>query len=150
MRRSFDAAHLNAVCAHPEVLPWVGAPGVTLDFTEVLKDPDVYYLANEHGGFLFVPRGEVYEVHTQILPSGRHMSREMADKAVRYMFTRTDCRAIETYVPEGNEPARRLTNAMGFLYTGRRGTWTYLDGRTVPLDWYLLTKERYQCLLQPL
>lgn len=148
--RTFDAALINRVLNHPEVFPWVAAPGIErFDFSEVAKDPANYVLVNEYGGFVFVPKGEGrYEVHTQFIPEGRRGALRAAREAAAFMFEGTDCTEILTYVPEGNRGAKRLTELMHFEFLGRDGFWTYPDGRQVPIDWYLLTKEAWQC--QPL
>jgi hypothetical protein len=147
IERSFDASKLNTILNHPEVFRWVASPQIEeFDFTDVVSDHHNIVLLNEHGGFICVPRGGGrYEVHTQFLPNGRKGALRAAREATQYMFGFTDCTELSTYVPEGNKGAKRLTEMMGFSHTGREGSWTYPDGTTVPIDWYLLTKEAWQC-----
>lgn len=149
--RSYDAAHINAVINHPDVFPWVAGPNdVTLDVTEWLSDPAHILLTNEHGGFLFHPRGGgTYEVHSQIVPEGRKQSLSAAQSAARYMFTQTDCVRIVTYVPENNRRAKALTLAMNFAHTHAGDPWVTHAGESVPVQWYELTKDRWmQCQSQ--
>ena len=150
IQRVFDAAILNRVLNDPAVFPWVSAPGIDyLDFNEIAADVQNVVLMTDRGGFVFVPKGRgVYEVHTQFLPSGATTALAAARDAARYMFTLTECERITTYVPLGNDRARKLTEAMGFTHTGRDGSWTYPSGDTVPLDWYELTKEDWKCQQQ--
>lgn len=144
IERQFDAVLINRVLNHPEVFPWVSIPGLeSFDMSPYAGLPDFYILAREEGGFMFAPLGDgVYEVHTQFLPKTRGVLRD-AQQAAEYMFTQTDCVEIRTFVPHGNERAKKLTEAMGFTYEGVDGTWTYHDGTTVPVDYYVLTKEGY-------
>lgn len=151
MRRAYDATHINRVVNHPEVFKWVSMPGIdVLDLSAAVTNPDNVLLENEHGGFIFIRTGGGhYEVHTQFLPSGRGQSLQAAREAAEYMFTQTDCVAIDTYVPDGNIGALNLAKAMNFTYTGRDGSWTYPDGRTVAVDWFTLTKDQWICRQQP-
>ncbi len=149
--RHFDAVVINRVLNHPEVFPWVSIPGLeSFDMTPFAAREDFYILARDEGGFMFAPLGfGVYEVHTQFLPK-THGVLASAHEAALFMFTHTDCVEIRTFVPQGNERAKRLTEAMGFHYEGVDGTWTYYDGTTVPFDYYVLTKEAWQCQQQQL
>lgn len=118
--RSTNAEHLNRVLNHPEVARWMVGISPPYDSSAVLADSSNIYLANEHGGFLFISEDEyVYEVHTQFVPEGRGDSLARAKEAAYWMFTRTDCLAIRTYVPEDNPAALALTRAMFFVENGR-------------------------------
>lgn len=146
--RSFDAKAFNRIINHPEVYPWVAMDGVgELDATKLIEDQRNYLLVDEHGGCLFIPTHDgQYEVHTQILPEGRGGSLAIVRAAFHFMFTQTDCVAVTSYIPEGNVGAERMSRAMNFTHTGREGTWTFPGGKTVPLDWIILTKDRWlQC-----
>lgn len=150
IQRTFDATLINRVLNDPAVYPWVGSPEVQkFDFTDIVADSNNYVWVNEHGGFICVPKGSgTYEIHTQFLPSIGGRALWAARDAARLMFTTTDCVRLTSYVPLGNDRARRLVEAMGFTRTGRDGAWTYPNGQTVPLDWYELTKEDWQCQQQ--
>lgn len=116
LQRSKDADHLNEVLNHPEVSRWMLGLPPPYDCSQLLANSDNVYLANEHGGFLFLKQDDyVYEVHTQFLPEGRGNSLRLARDAAFWMFTRSDALAITTYVPTDNPAALALTNAMGFL-----------------------------------
>lgn len=116
--RSTDAEFLNRIVNDPAMAN--GRLGMKdLDLTEAVSNPDNVFLANEFGGFLFVKDGDLYDVHTNFLPEGRgQLALEAAREAAFYIFTRTDCLAIETYVPQGNVAAAALTKRMGFSHWG--------------------------------
>ena len=148
IQRTFSADLLNKVANDPAVFRWIASPGVErFDVSDVAADPANYVLTNEHGGFVCVPRGNgTYEIHTQFLPSIKGRAIDAALELTRFMFTQTDCTRLISYVPLGNERARKLVESAGFTGTGRDGSFTYLSGETVPLDWYELTKEDWKCL----
>ena len=150
IERTFSAQRLNEVLNHPDVFRWVAAPGIDrLDFTVIASDPRNVVLMTDQGGFVFVPRGnQVYEVHTQFLPSGARIALKAAKHAAAFMFSHTDCTVISTYVPVGNERARRLTLAMGFTPLGLSGTWIYPSGEQAELEWFELTKGNWLCQQQ--
>jgi hypothetical protein len=118
---SKDAEFLNRVVNHPAVHPYVsfGIKG-DLDLTALVADPRNVFLANEWGGFLFIRKADyVYEVHTQFVPEGRGKRALRAAKdAADYMFSRTDCLRIDTYVQLDNPAAEWLTRAVGFRKWG--------------------------------
>jgi len=146
LKRTFTAEKLNQVLNHPDVFPWVAMLGMErLDLSDIAEDPQNVVLMNEHGGFIFVPRGDGYEVHSQFLPEGRGESLKAAKEAADYIFSKTDAQEITTFVPQGNDGATRLVLAMRFEHRGREGTWTYPNGQTVPVDSYVLTRERFVC-----
>lgn len=144
LARSTDAAFLNRVVNHPEVARWMVGFLPPFDFTAVLRDPANIFLANEHGGFLFIGEPDVYEVHTQFLPEGRGQSLELAREAAWHIFTQTDALAIRTYVPEGNEAAKRLTERMGFVFCDQ----VTINGHDA--DVYILNVKKWaRSLCQP-
>lgn len=101
-------------------------------------------LENEHGGFLFFPKGEgVWEVHTLFLPTVRDALGHAKD-AAKHMFARTDCDAIVTQVPADNVPADRLTRAMGFEHIGVEPQAFLRKGIRQDVHHYALTRERWQ------
>lgn len=146
LQRSYDAEFLNSVLNHPEVSRWMIGFEPPYDLSSVLANPANVFLANAHGGFLFVADEErfKYEVHTQFLPEGRGSSLALARDAALYMFAHTACLAIETYVPHDNEAARRLTLAMGFVPCGD------IEVNERPCTVYLLTIKTWaRTLCQP-
>jgi hypothetical protein len=146
LERSTDAAHLSRVMSHPEVARWMMGLPPPYDASPLVSNPDNVYLANEHGGFLFLKQeaNAVYEVHTQLLPEGRGNSLPLARFAAWYMFTKTDCEAIETYVPHDNHAALGLTKAMGFEH------WIDCHVLSQPCSIYILTLKQWaRSLCQP-
>lgn len=133
--RSFDAADINPILNHPAVLPFVTVPGVDkLDATQLLADPANVLLVAEGGGILFIAvEPGIYEVHTNFLPDhrGRHAIRASLD-AYRWMFTRTDCMVLQSYVPAFNKATElfcRLIHATREFE--RKAVWPSPDG---PVD----------------
>ena len=139
---SKDAEFLNRVINDPSVFPWIslGMEG-PFDVSDVMARDTTVFLADEYGGFLFVECGPaMYEVHTQFLPGGRGPAvLRKAKEAVAYMFRHTPCIAIRTFVSDGNEPARKLTLAVGFEDIGA-GEVFGKAGRN-----YLLTIKGWVC-----
>src|SRR5687768_12316560 len=103
LQRSTDAAFLNQVVDNPEVSRWMLGFEPPYDLSPLVANPDNIFLANEHGGFLFLKQEQyTYGVHTQFLPEGRGNSLPLARDAAFWMFTQSDALAIETYVPVDN------------------------------------------------
>lgn len=122
LRRTFDPAFLNEVVNHPEVRPWLGGDRASpIDMTALVTDARNVTLVNEGGGFIFVAHSpNVYEVHTQFLPSGRSGVAEAAREAVGMMFRDFGADVILTDVPEDNGPALGLALKAGFQISGSR------------------------------
>jgi len=137
---SRDAAFLNRVVNHPAVHPYVsmGLKG-DLDITALVEDPRNVFLANEWGGFLLIAKGEfIYELHTQFLPGGRgKLAYEAGRDGCAYMFTRTDCLRIDTYIQKGHKATERYARSVGFRQWGE----TELHGH--PCYYYVLTLKEW-------
>jgi len=118
LARSVDAEFLNSIINHESTEG--GRLGLKdLDLTEAVSNPDNVFLQTEHGGFLFIKDGDVYEVHSTFTPEGRGTRAfEAAREAAFFMFTETPCLAIRTLVPKGNVAAYALTKKMGFSQWG--------------------------------
>ena len=117
MHRSTDAEFLNRVINDESVKPWVSLGFKDhLDTTELLKNPDNLFMANEYGGFVFINEGRgCYQLHTQFLPDGRGFKAlEAAKETAAYFFTKTDGVAIRTFIQDENVAARRLARWMKF------------------------------------
>jgi hypothetical protein len=100
-------------------------------------------LENEHGGFLFFPRGEgIWEVHTIFNPTVRDALGH-AREAVAHMFGRDDCTVITTFVPADNIPAGRLTVAIGGQYIGTKPGAFLRDGVRHDVHHYALSKDAW-------
>ena len=118
MKLSRDAEFLNRVINDPSVLPYVSYGLDRIDIAQVLADEQHLFIANEHGGFLFVRDDDVYEVHTQFLPEGRGPQLvDAANEAAAYIFTRTGAIGIRTMIGD-NPPAEALARAVGFIPWG--------------------------------
>lgn len=125
IERSFDAAAINAIVNHPEVLPWVAAPGQTeLDLTPLVDDPrNIVLMAGQgHGGFVLVQlEPGVYEVHTQFLPEHRGPRLiKRAREAAHWMFCRTDCMELLTKCPVDHPGTATLASKVGFTCEFKR------------------------------
>lgn len=115
IERTTDASFLNEVVNHPTVRPFMHAPDGELDLTPMVTNPANLTLVGEHGGMIFVQHvSGTFEIHTQVLPSGRGAwALEMAHAAVDWLFCRTGAVEVFTRVPEGNVGAMALARACG-------------------------------------
>jgi hypothetical protein len=117
IRRTTDAALINAILNHPDVRPDVADMGQgEIDISAAVGDPANVCLIGEYGAFVCFKFYEgCYEVHTQILPEGRgEWAVGFAKAGAKFMFTATDCVEILTRTPQGHIAAVALTRAMGF------------------------------------
>jgi len=121
LKRTLDAAHLNAVANDPDVRPWIGGEGA-LDLTAVIADPRNVALETASGGWVFARHEPgTYEVHTLFLTAGRGRPCLAAwREAARWMFTATDAREIVTRVPANNPGAAYASALAGFRERFRR------------------------------
>jgi hypothetical protein len=118
IERHTTAEWLNQVANHEAVRPWI-APGTEpLDLSAQVSDKRNVLLMGEHGGCLFVQIGPgIFEVHTQVLPSGRGAwTRALSEACALYMFTRTEAYEIMTRVPDGHVGAKAGALAQGFRH----------------------------------
>lgn len=142
IERTYDAAAINAIVNDPAVRPWVAdlAEG-ELDLSRHVENPANVCLVGEHGAFLCFKYYEGgYEVHTQVLPSGRgEWTRKFAEAGARFLFTATDCVEILTRVPEGHVSALALTKAMGFSHQFTTPPECLFRGAHVPCGIWSLT-----------
>lgn len=107
---STDAAFLHNVWHDPDVLGKVSFGHEMPDAGAVLAMEGTVFLANDHGGFLYTQKEPgVYEVHTQFKRSGRGPDLlGLAEESLRWMFVKTPCVAVLTFVEVDNAPARKL------------------------------------------
>lgn len=106
IREERNGAFWNAVSLHPEVAPhvWMGIQPV--DLSELINRPGVIPYAADHGGFVFVPTDDGYELHTMFTPEG--WGREVAE-AAREAFTALflrGARVVRTLEVETNRRSR--------------------------------------------
>lgn len=146
IHREYSAERLNTIVNHPEVRPWVGAPGMgPLDMTGLVANPNNILLMGEAGGLFFIQDGPGrYEVHTQFMPSGRgEHALTVTRNALFWMFTQTDCEEIITKVPDGNKGALGLVRAIhGDRRFHRDNAWHGPDGIT-GVAFYALTIDQW-------
>ncbi len=143
LKRSFDKAFLFYVVNHDDVFPSVsmGQPK-PLELGFALEDERNIFLANDHGGFLFMKKGEcLYEVHTLFLKSGRGPQVYAAAKeAANFMFRKTDAMIIATVIALNNAPAQKLAESVGF------DPWGSGEVNGVQVDMFELSIKRWaQC-----
>jgi hypothetical protein len=127
LRRTMDAAFVNAVANDPTVRPLIGNPDDgPLDFAAFLADPANVALTWEWGAFLFARHDPArYELHTLILPEGRGAGvlPAFAD-AARWVFTATDASELVTQVAGSNRAAGLMARRAGFRpIFEREGAW---------------------------
>jgi hypothetical protein len=120
MIRTLDPTGFNRVCNHPEVRPWLGYEG-EIDVSSVVSDPQNYALWFGEGGFiLHAGPACSFEVHSQFTPEGRSSSFEAMRTGMDYMFTRTPCLQLTTFLPDNNPAATGLGLKGGFRKWFRR------------------------------
>lgn len=115
IQREFTANRLNAILNHPAVRPWVANDDAgVIDVSAAVSNERNVLLMGEHGGMFFVClQPGIYELHTQVLPSGRgEWARDMAEACALFMFTRTDAFEVLTRIPGGHVAARVAAEAM--------------------------------------
>lgn len=144
--RHTEATKINAILNHPEVYPYVRGPVEgPLDFTEFLKNEDVYALFGEHGGQIYIRlQPGLFECHSQFLPQGRgEYALAVTQASLHWMFTRTDAVEILTRCPSGNPAAKALAKAIGgqFQWTNPNG-WV-MDGKPVAAEIWSLTLQEW-------
>jgi len=121
MNLSRDSAFLNRIINDPSVFPFVSfGRKYPMDVNVVFRDRRNMFLTNEHGGFLFLFKGDgTYEVHTQFLPEGRgRMAMEAAKEASAFMFATVGCKLLTTYVENSNRRTRIFAIKAGFRKVG--------------------------------
>jgi hypothetical protein len=134
IHRTLDPAPFNAVCNHPEVRPWLGEEGL-IDVSAWVMNPNNYALFAQGGGFILVAGPAAsFEVHTQFTPEGRQHSLAAMKAGLDYMFTRTGCLQITTFLPDNNPAARGLASKGGFSDWFRRTHPTMGEGAQARID----------------
>lgn len=146
LKRTMDAAYLNAIANHADVRPWLGGDEPCLDLTACLSDPNNVGLVCEGGGFVGVKlEPGVYECHSLFLPEARgDIARSAMVEGLRYLFVQTDCIDVRTKVPHGNKAAQGAARFMGFSpqFTLERG-WKLADGSLGGVDCLGLTFSKW-------
>lgn len=115
-----DAEKINALINDATIRRWTLLGDKTLDLAESLTSGKALFFGDEHGGFLLHDEGSgIWSVHTQFL-KGFRGSRVMsiARDAMEYMFQKTSCLAMSTFVEHGNRSAKALALGAGFNRVG--------------------------------
>lgn len=118
--RTYDAAAVNAIANHPDVLPGLAMGGDSVDVTTLLADRRNVAFLGEHGGALFHRTApDVYAAHDFFAPEGRGRwalaaSREM----LRTMFLEYGARLIWAETPVENRACRMFNRWLGFASRG--------------------------------
>lgn len=123
IRRTMDAAFLNAIANDPCVRPWIGGdPTEPVDLSPILADTENVAIVCEHGGWVLHKLAPgTYEIHTLFGKAGRgSFFRKAAFEMLRWMFTRTDAVEILTKCPDDNPGARMAASWVGFRERFRR------------------------------
>ena len=125
-----DIDAINAICNHASLRDAVLlGQSADIDVGPLLDSGRAVFLGDDQGGFLYYREtDELWSVHTQFLPKARGPSVAIkAAASVKWMFQNTDATSITTFVEHGNNRAKALSLAVGFLevaeaeYFGRAG-----------------------------
>lgn len=118
IRRTLDPSFLSGIANNPVVRPFLGGEGF-LDLAPTILDPANFALVADNGGFVMIRHEQgVYEVHSMFLP-GSDAVMAMRE-GMEYMFTRTDCEKLVTFVPDDNRGAVGIARAGNFKPLFRR------------------------------
>ena len=141
IRRDFDAQAVNRVLNDPAVRADVAdvSEGV-IDLSERVADVNNVLLMGEHGGvFAIAILPGVYELHTQILPSGRGpWAFAFAREVTRWMFTHTNAYELMTRIPHTHMGARILATRSGMKYEFSRKAGCRWRGEVMSADIFSL------------
>jgi hypothetical protein len=141
IQRAFDAAPLNLIVNHPEVLPHVGGAGTgPMDLTPFVQDSsNIALMCDGAAGLFNALAPGIYELHSMAIPErrGAHVM-AVAAACFHLMFTRTAAIEIITRIPPGNAPALAAARKAGFKleFTTPHG-WITPEG-SLPVAWYRL------------
>lgn len=118
-----------------------------IDYTDKVLNADNFCFLTEagDGGYMIINHGAgLYVAHTLATPEGRGtpMYRLMR-QGFDYLFTRTDCEEIATFVPDGNEKAAQWTKLAGFRPTFRREDFVPLGGGLVGAQFHTMTYDEW-------
>lgn len=141
LARTFDPIEVNPILNHPAILPLISVPGIeTIDVAALITDPRNVFLMADGGCIAFcIQEPGLYEVHTNFLPEHRGRGAIHASfAAYRWMFTHTDCMALQTRVPAFNKAAAWFCAAVGATKEfERKAVWPTKDGPADMSFWAL-------------
>lgn len=151
LRRSFDAAEINAIINDPSVLPNVALPGMdSIDMAPVIADGRNIFLMADGGVIVFCwCEPGTYEVHTNFLKPerGAHSQRgpyiqNACLAAYRWMFVHTDCLVLLTRIPAFNRAAAIFAPLLGWVRQfERKAVWPTNDGPVDVSFWSLFYND---------
>ena len=112
-----DSAKINALVNHPSIRErtLLGYEH-DVDVAPLLESGEALFFGDDKGGFLVNQKGEgVWDCHTQFLPeTDKHGIMDTIRSVQGFMFMRTDCIALTTFVEYSNKPALMLALRAGF------------------------------------
>lgn len=141
IQRHTEAAHLNSILNHPEVLPWI--TDKPLDMTPVMENPHLIALYGEYGGQVYQRlQPGLFEAHSAFVPEGRgEWALAATQQTLKWIFTRTEAVEIVTRVPAGNAAARALAKSIGGVHDFTLPHGWVKDGKPIPADVFSLTVQ---------
>lgn len=90
------------------------------------------------GGLKVRHRGGIYQMYVTPGQRGRGVGRLLLEYAVEYARSLPGLEEVNLAVTVGNDPARRLYERFGFVYSHREPRYIKFDGRYYDIDWMTL------------
>ena len=120
MSDSANAALLNYVANHPDVLRFVAPGRQSIDLHAFFNDPQNVMFGDSRGLILFLHQPDhTYQMHWMLTEQIRGTAAlAMAKAAIATMFTNFDCCAITGATPRENRAARTMNRALGGIPVG--------------------------------
>ncbi len=144
MLRTLNYKIFNEIANHKEVRPFLGGKGF-LDLKSIVENLNNFCFVTdeENGGYIVINKGTgSYEVHTFSYPCARGKTMfKLMRQARAFMFLRTDCIELQTYVPEGLTNINLWASNSGFREDFKRENCFDLDGTKVGLTYYSMSYE---------
>lgn len=85
------------------------------------------------GGFLFIFKDGIAEIHTCMLPIAKGKAKDFGDLVLLKVFKETDVDKITSYAPIDNPLAKRLALKCGLKFTGY-GDAIMKNGKTIEVE----------------
>jgi len=146
-----DAERVKEIMIHPKVYPWIiddGSPtSEDFDSAVFLRSEAIYTLMPNYNSLaIFVPVNSfTYDQHTCVLPESRGVTTQLGRAVWRYMFERTKCEKITTWIPVFNRPALAAALAVGFEKEGLVTSSFKRKGKLYDQFILGITKEKWLC-----
>ena len=87
-------------------------------------------------------RGGIYHMYVAAEVRGRGLGRLLLEHAVDYARQLPGLEEINLAVTVGNDPARRLYERFGFVFSHREPRYIKIDGRYYDIDWMILDLQK--------